>query len=108
MIAYNKHILSNGIVFLHHYDGSTPFVVVNTMYNIGAKHEDENRTGFAHLFEHLMFGGSTQIPDFDDELQIAGGENNAFTNNDFTLAICIGASLGALLRAKLDTQKDNS
>lgn len=84
MIAYNKHILSNGIVFLHHYDGSTPFVVVNTMYNIGAKHEDENRTGFAHLFEHLMFGGSTQIPDFDDELQIAGGENNAFTNNDFT------------------------
>jgi predicted Zn-dependent peptidase len=65
-------------------DKSTPLAVVNILYNVGARNEEPNRTGFAHLFEHLMFGGSANIPDYDRPLQMAGGENNAFTNNDFT------------------------
>lgn len=84
MIEYSKEILSNGLTVIHHYDPTTPFVVVNTLYKVGAKHEEEHRTGFAHLFEHLMFGGSKHFPDFDKPLQEASGENNAFTNNDFT------------------------
>src|SRR4051812_1485059 len=84
MIGYSKEVLDNGLTLLHHYDGSTPFVVVNVLYKVGAKDEDENRTGFAHLFEHLMFSGSKHFPDFDKPLQEAGGENNAFTNNDYT------------------------
>lgn len=70
--------------FIHHEDSQSPFVIINVLYNIGAKHENPKRTGFAHLFEHLMFGGSKHATDFDNELQIAGGSNNAFTNNDFT------------------------
>lgn len=84
MIEFSKEIFDNGLTFLHHYDNTTPFVVVNTLYKVGAKHEDEHRTGFAHLFEHLMFSGSKHFPDFDKPLQEAGGENNAFTNNDYT------------------------
>lgn len=84
MIDYSKVVLDNGLTLIHHYDETTPFVVVNTLYKVGAKHEDENKTGFAHLFEHLMFSGSKHFPDFDKPLQEAGGENNAFTNNDFT------------------------
>lgn len=84
MIEYSKDVLKNGLTLIHHYDNSTPFVVVNTLYKIGAKHEEESRTGFAHLFEHLMFSGSKHFPDFDKPLQEAGGENNAFTNNDYT------------------------
>ena len=58
--------------------------VVNIMYDVGAKDEDPSRTGFAHLFEHLMFGGSVNIKDYDEPLQMAGGENNAYTTNDLT------------------------
>lgn len=84
MINFSKEIFDNGLTFLHHYDNTTPFVVVNTLYKVGAKHEEEHRTGFAHLFEHLMFSGSKHFLNFDEPLQEAGGENNAFTNNDFT------------------------
>ena len=62
--------------------------VVNVLYDVGARDEDENRTGFAHLFEHLMFGGSINVPDFDEPLQLAGGENNAYTTNDLTNYYC--------------------
>lgn len=84
MIDFYKETLANGLTFIHHYDQTTPFVVVNTLYKVGAKDEDEHRTGFAHLFEHLMFSGSKHFKDFDKPLQEAAGENNAFTNNDFT------------------------
>ncbi|MEZ5053369.1 MAG: insulinase family protein [Chitinophagales bacterium] len=84
MIEYSKEILENGLTILHHYDATTPFVVVNTLYKVGAKDEQETKTGFAHLFEHLMFSGSKHFKDFDKPLQEAGGENNAFTNNDYT------------------------
>lgn len=69
---------------LIHEDDSTPMVAVNVLYNVGSRDESPEKTGFAHLFEHLMFGGSANIPDFDDPIQMAGGENNAFTNNDIT------------------------
>jgi zinc protease len=84
MIDYSKEVLENGLTLIHHYDETTPFVVVNTLYKVGAKDEDESRTGFAHLFEHLMFSGSKHFKDFDKPLQEAAGENNAFTNNDYT------------------------
>ncbi|MCP9611008.1 M16 family metallopeptidase [Coprobacter tertius] len=84
MIKVNRHILSNGLRLLHHYDDSTQMVALNIVYDVGSKDEDPQRTGFAHLFEHLMFGGSVNIPDFDTPLQMAGGENNAWTNNDIT------------------------
>ncbi len=84
MIDYSREVLDNGLTLIHHYDKTTPFVVINTLYKVGAKHENENKTGFAHLFEHLMFSGSKHFSDFDKPLQEAGGENNAFTNNDFT------------------------
>lgn len=84
MITVNRHILSNGLRLLHHQDESTQMVALNILYNVGAKDEDPNHTGFAHLFEHLMFGGSINIPDYDGPIQLAGGENNAWTNNDIT------------------------
>ena len=84
MIQFEKMQLSNGMRLLIHEDKSTPLACVNVMYNVGARDEDENRTGFAHLFEHLMFGGSKNAPVFDEPLQQAGGENNAFTSNDIT------------------------
>lgn len=84
MINYERHILKNGLRVLIHEDKSTPMVAVNVLYDIGSKDENPEKTGFAHLFEHLMFGGSANIPDFDDPIQLAGGENNAFTNNDMT------------------------
>jgi predicted Zn-dependent peptidase len=84
MIGFSRQVLSNGLKVIHHYDNTTPFAVVNVLYNVGAKHEDPERTGFAHLFEHLMFGGTKSFPNFDNPLQEAGGENNAFTNNDYT------------------------
>ncbi len=67
-----------------HEDDSTPLVALNILYKVGAKDESPEKTGFAHLFEHLMFSGSANIPNFDDPIQMAGGENNAFTNNDIT------------------------
>ncbi|MGB1040461.1 MAG: M16 family metallopeptidase [Flavobacteriales bacterium] len=84
MIDYKKYTLKNGLRLLVHQDTSTPIVSINTVYDVGAKDEDENRTGFAHLFEHLMFGGSVNIPEFDSPLQTVGGQNNAFTSNDIT------------------------
>lgn len=84
MIHYEKFTLKNGLTVLFHKDTTTPMAVVNTLYDVGARDEDEKKTGFAHLFEHLMFGGSVNIPEFDTPLQNAGGENNAFTSNDIT------------------------
>ena len=81
---YERFILSNGLRVLVHQDTSTPMAVVNVMYDVGAKDEDPSKTGFAHLFEHLMFGGSINIPEYDEPLQMAGGENNAYTTNDLT------------------------
>jgi zinc protease len=83
-IHFSKKQLSNGLVVIHHEDTTTPFVVVNLLYKVGAIDENPERTGFAHLFEHLMFEGTKQVPYFDGPLQEAGGENNAFTNNDYT------------------------
>lgn len=84
MIKFEKFKLNNGLTVIVHEDHSTPMVALNILYKVGARDEDENKTGFAHLFEHLMFGGSVNIPSYDEPLQRAGGENNAFTNNDFT------------------------
>ena len=84
MIQIEKFILSNGLRVVVHEDHSTPMAVVNVMYDVGARDEDPGRTGFAHLFEHLMFGGSVNIKDFETPLQMAGGENNAYTSNDLT------------------------
>ena len=84
MIQFDKIILDNGLLVIVHTDRSTPFVAVNVCYNVGSKHEDPNRTGFAHLFEHLTFAGSVHVPDFDTAVQRAGGANNAFTSNDLT------------------------
>lgn len=84
MIEVNRHTLANGLRLIHSEDTSTQMVAINVLYNVGARDEDENHTGFAHLFEHLMFGGSINIPDYDAPVQLAGGENNAWTNNDIT------------------------
>jgi predicted Zn-dependent peptidase len=84
MVQFDRFVLPNGLRVLVHQDTSTPMAVVNVMYDVGSKDEDPSRTGFAHLFEHLMFGGSVHIPEYDDPLQMAGGENNAYTTNDLT------------------------
>src|ERR1044071_6178768 len=84
MIDFKKTVLSNGLTVIVHEDASTPLASVNILYKVGARDEDANRTGFAHLFEHLMFEGSAHIPEYDTPLQLAGGDNNAFTNNDIT------------------------
>jgi zinc protease len=88
MIQYNRFVLENGLRVLVHEDNSTPMAVVNIMYNVGARDENPEQTGFAHLFEHLMFGGSINIEDYDEPLQRAGGENNAYTTNDLTNYYC--------------------
>ena len=84
MIEFERYTLDNGLKVLLHHDKTTPMAVVNTLYDVGARDEHEDKTGFAHLFEHLMFGVSIHIEDFDQELQKAGGESNAFTSNDLT------------------------
>lgn len=83
-IEFEKHVLSNGLSILAHRDPLTPMVCVNVMYKVGARNENPERTGFAHLFEHLMFGGSKNIPQYDRYVDMVGGENNAFTNADIT------------------------
>ena len=83
-LQFDKFTLSNGLRVIVHTDTTTPMVAVNVIYDVGARDEEANRTGFAHLFEHLMFGGSVNIPDYDEPLQMAGGENNAYTTNDIT------------------------
>jgi len=84
MIEFSRFELANGLRVLVHEDDTTPMAAVNVLYDVGARDESPDKTGFAHLFEHLMFGGSLNVPDFDDPIQLAGGENNAFTNNDMT------------------------
>ena len=84
MIQFDKTKLDNGLTVIVHTDRSTPFVAVNVCYNVGSKHENPARTGFAHLFEHLSFEGSVHVPDFDTAVQRASGANNAFTSNDLT------------------------
>lgn len=84
MLKINRHVLANGLRLVHSQDDSTQMVALNIVYNVGARDEHPGHTGFAHLFEHLMFGGSVNIPDYDAPLQLAGGENNAWTNNDIT------------------------
>lgn len=84
MITFERLVLTNGLKVVLHQDKSTPLVAVNVTYNVGSKDEHPDKTGFAHLFEHLMFGGSKHIKDFDEPIQTAGGENNAFTNSDYT------------------------
>ncbi len=84
MIEFSRFELANGLRVLVHEDDTTPMAAFNVLYDVGARDESPDKTGFAHLFEHLMFGGSLNVPDFDDPIQLAGGENNAFTNNDMT------------------------
>jgi len=84
MISFERFTLDNGLRVLVHHDASTPILAMNILYNVGSRDEHPDRTGFAHLFEHLMFGGSVNIPRYDEPLERVGGENNAFTNNDYT------------------------
>ncbi len=84
MIEYIRYTLPNGLRVIHNYDASTVMVAVDVLYNTGARDEDRHMTGIAHLFEHLMFGGSVNVDDFDGELENAGGSNNAWTSSDFT------------------------
>ncbi len=88
MIHFDKFTLANGLRVLVHEDRSTPMAFLNITYDVGARDEDPSKTGFAHLFEHLMFGGSKHVPDYDEPLQLAGGENNAYTTNDVTNYYC--------------------
>ncbi|MDB4927184.1 pitrilysin family protein [Mucilaginibacter sp.] len=84
MVKFNRFILNNGLRVIVHEDSTTPMAVVNILYDVGSRDENPEQTGFAHLFEHLMFGGSVNIPNYDGPLQQVGGENNAFTSNDIT------------------------
>ena len=88
MILFDRFVLPNGLKVLVNTDMSTPLVSMVVLYDVGAKDEDEEHTGFAHLFEHLMFGGSVNIANFDEALQLAGGSNNAYTTNDLTCYYC--------------------
>lgn len=84
MVTFEKHTLANGLCVIIHQDKNTPLATVNMLYKVGSRDESPERTGFAHLFEHLMFGGSKNAPSFDDPIQLAGGDCNAFTNADIT------------------------
>lgn len=84
MIKYDTFFLDNGLEVIVHQDPSTSIICLNTLYKVGSRNEHPDKTGFAHLFEHLMFGGSRHIENFDEPLQAVGGENNAFTNTDIT------------------------
>ena len=84
MINFERFVLDNGLRVIVHVDKSTPLAVLDVLYDVGARDEDPGMTGFAHLFEHLMFGGSINVPSYDEQLQMAGGDNNAYTTNDLT------------------------
>ena len=84
MINFSRFRLDNGLRVIVHKDSSTPLVAMNLLYDVGSRDEDPSMTGLAHLFEHLMYCGTKSIPEYDLPLQLAGGENNAFTNNDIT------------------------
>lgn len=84
MIHFTRTVLDNGLTVICNQDNSTPFVAVNILYKVGSRNEQPDKTGFAHLFEHLMFGGSEHIEDYDRHVQLAGGDSNAYTTNDLT------------------------
>ena len=84
MIDYQTYTLANGLRVVHNFDPSTSMVAVDVLYDVGARDESRSLTGIAHLFEHLMFGGSVNVPDFDGRLSAAGGHSNAWTSSDFT------------------------
>ncbi|MDE6039543.1 MAG: insulinase family protein, partial [Paramuribaculum sp.] len=84
MLDYTVFTLPNGLRVVHHRDDSPAHVAVNILYNVGGRDESAELTGMAHLFEHLMFGGSVNVADYDAELEAAGGTSNAWTSNDFT------------------------
>ncbi len=84
MIPYTKIHFPSGLTLIVHEDNTTPMVAINILYGVGSKDELPSKTGFAHLFEHLMFSGSRNVPDYDAPIQMSGGENNAFTNSDMT------------------------
>ena len=88
MVTFEKHTLANGLCILIHQDKNTPLSTVNVLYKVGSRDESPEKTGFAHLFEHLMFGGSEHAASFDDPIQLAGGDCNAFTNSDITNFYC--------------------
>lgn len=84
MIPFSSFTLDNGLRVIVHEDPTVQIAVMNILYDVGSRDERPDKTGFAHLFEHLMFGGSVNIPNYDEPLQLVGGENNAFTNTDIT------------------------
>ena len=84
MIKFTEYTLDNGLHVVLHKDPNSSIAVTNILYDVGSRDEDENHTGFAHLFEHFMFEGSEHIPNYDNPLQAAGGDSNAFTNPDCT------------------------
>jgi len=84
VISFSRFVLPNGLRVIHHYDPDSSVVVLNTLFNVGARDESSDKTGFAHLFEHLMFGGSKNVLSYDKAVENAGGSNNAFTNNEYT------------------------
>ena len=84
MIQFEELSLDNGLQVIVHEDPTVQIAVMNILYNVGSRDEHPDKTGFAHLFEHLMFGGSKNVPSYDEPLQLVGGENNAFTNTDIT------------------------
>lgn len=84
MISFSQFTLDNGLQVIVHEDPTVHIAVMNILYNVGSRDEHPDKTGFAHLFEHLMFGGSINVPSYDEPLQLVGGENNAFTNTDIT------------------------
>ncbi len=84
MISYKRYVLNNGLTLIVHRDTTSPIAAVNILYKVGSRNESPDKTGFAHLFEHLMFSGSANIPEYDEVVQMASGENNAFTGSDYT------------------------
>ena len=84
VLTVNRHTMANGLRIVHSPDTTTAMVGMNILYNVGARDESRRLTGMAHLFEHLMFGGSANIADFDEVLERAGGRSNAWTSSDFT------------------------
>jgi zinc protease len=84
MVKFQRHVLENGLKVILNQDMQSPMIAFNMLYHVGSKDESEDKTGLAHFFEHLMFSGTHTAPDYDEPVQMAGGENNAFTNSDIT------------------------
>ena len=82
MIEVKTYTLANGLRLIHHKDATTRMVALNLLYKVGARNENPEKTGYAHLFEHLMFSGSANAESYDEPLQAAGGESNAWTSNE--------------------------